>query len=188
MKNIKILFTLIALLGFSGCTRSSNYYVLSLSTHPTAVYAKNNRIIGVEKVTVPEYLYKREIAVAKTSNQISMLSGAAWGEDLDVGLTHRLISFLQKKFQQPRVYAYPWGVDKQPSVKVNVDITRFIAQGDKVYLDARWEVINVRTDKRKAKLFSSSVATGRDAASIVDAMNRAFAQLEEDVAKGVQEF
>lgn len=174
------------LLSLGGCVSSNNYYVLSLAPQPTTVYTNSNRIIGVEKVTVPEYMYKREIAVAKTSNQISMLSGAVWGEDLDAGLTHRLISFLQKKFQQPRIYAYPWGVDKQPSMKVNVDITRFIAQGDKVYLDARWEVMSVRTDKRKAKLFSTSVTTGNDAASIVDAMNRAFGQLEEDVARGVQ--
>ena len=107
----------------------------------------------------------------------------------------RLISFLsqqkityvlQKKFQQPSVYAYPWGVDRQPSVKVNVDITRFIAQGDKVYLDANWEVMQLGTHKRKAKLFSTTVPTSSDAASIVDAMNRAFGQLEEDVARGVK--
>lgn len=174
------------LLSLSGCVSSSNYYVLSPAPQPAIVYENKSIIIGVEKVTVPEYLYKREIAVAKTSNQISLLSGAVWGEDLDAGLTHRLISFLQKKFQQPRVYAYPWGVDEQPNVKVNVDIARFIAQGDKVYLDARWEVMNVRTDKRKAKLFSTSVTTDTDAASIVDAMNRAFGQLEEDIGRGLQ--
>jgi cholesterol transport system auxiliary component len=178
---------LMALFGFSGCVTSSNYYVLSVAPQPTTVYANNNRVIGVEKVTIPEYLYKREIAVAKTSSQITLLSGAVWGEDLDAGLTQRLISFLQKKFQQPGVYAYPWGVDRQPSVKVNVDITRFIAQGENVYLDANWEVMNVSSKKHKAKLFSTSVSTRNDAASIVDAMDKAFGQLEEDVAKGLKE-
>lgn len=184
---MKTLFMIMTVLGFSGCVTSSSYYVLSVASQPTTVYTNNNRTIGVEKVTVPEYLYKREIAVAKTSSQITMLSGAVWGEDLDAGLTQRLISFLQKKFQQPRVYAYPWGVDRQPSVKVNVDITRFIAQGESVYLDGNWEVMNVNTKKRKAKLFNTSVATSNDAASIVDAMDRAFGQLEEDVARGIKE-
>lgn len=186
MMNIKTLFTLMALMSFSGCVSSGSYYILSLAPQPATVYQNKNKIIGVEKVTVPEYLYKREIAVAKSSSQISMLSGAVWGEDLDTGLTNRLISFLQKKFQQPSVYAYPWGVDRQPSIKVNVDIIRFIAQGDKVYLDANWEVLNLSTQKRKARLFSTAVTTGSDAASIVDAMGRAFGQLEEDVAIGVQ--
>lgn len=183
---MKMLFMLMALLSINGCVSSSNYYVLSLAPQPTSYYENKSRSIGVKKITVPEYLYKREIAVAKTSSQISLLSGAVWGEDLDAGLTHRLIGFLQKKFQQPSVYAYPWGVDRQPSLIVNVDITRFIAQGDKVYLDANWEVMKVSTHKRKAKLFSTAVSTHSDAASIVDAMDRAFGQLEEDVAKGIK--
>ncbi|MBT8348851.1 MAG: membrane integrity-associated transporter subunit PqiC [Sulfurovum sp.] len=187
MLKIKTLFILMILMSFSGCVTSSNYYVLSLAPQPTTIYANKSRSIGVKKVTVPEYLYKREIAVAKTSSQITLLSGAVWGEDLDAGLTHRLISFLQKKFQQPNVFAYPWGVDRQPSVKVNVDVTRFIAQGDKVYLDANWEVVHVNTNKRKAKLFSTTVSTSSNAASIVDAMDRAFGQLEEDVARGLKE-
>ena len=186
MLKIKTLFMFIILLSFSGCITSSNYYVLSIAPQPNTLYVNKNISIGVKKVTVPEYLYKREIAVAKTSSQISIISGAVWGEDLDAGLTHRLISFLQKKFQQPNVYAYPWGVDRQPSVKVLVDVTRFIAQGGKVYLDANWEVMHVSTNKRKSKLFSTTVSTSSDAASIVDAMDRAFGQLEEDVARGIK--
>jgi cholesterol transport system auxiliary component len=69
-----------------------------------------------------------------------------------------------------------------------VDVTRFIAQGDKVYLDANWEVMQVRTQKRTARLFSTTVSTGSDADAIVDAMDRAFGQLEESVALGVKHF
>ena len=186
MRKIKISLLFILLLSFGGCVTSSNYYVLSIAPQPTAHYASKNRTIGVKKVRIPDYLYKREIAVAKTSSHITLLSGAVWGEDLDAGLTQRLISFLQKKFQQPSVYAYPWDLDREPSVKVSVDITRFIAYGDKVYLDANWEVVHVGTKRSNAKLFSTTEATGNSAASIVESMNRAFAQLEEDVAKGIK--
>ena len=99
MQKIKIFLTLIILFTLNGCVSSGNYYILSQPSQPTATYANKSRIIGVEKVTVPAYLYKREVAVAKTLSQISLLSGAVWGEDLDEGLTQRLISFLQKKFQ-----------------------------------------------------------------------------------------
>ena len=188
MVRMKLLFTLIILLSLNGCISSRSYYVLSNTSAPTSVYPNKHRVIAVEKVTVPEYLYKREIAVATSSSQITLLSGAVWGEDLDAGLTRRLISFLQKKFNQPSVYAYPWGVSREPSVIVKVDVTRFIAQGDKVYLDANWEVMQARTKNRRARLFSTSVATGSDANSIVDAMDRAFGQLEESVALGVKHF
>lgn len=174
------------LFSLSGCVSSSNYYVLSVASQPTTVYANESRSIGVEKVIVPGYLYKREITVAKNPNQISLLSGAVWGEDLDAGLTQRLIGFLQKKFNQPNVYAYPWDTDRQPNIKVKVRVTRFIAQEDRVYLDANWEVENMRTHKRRAKLFSTTALTKSDANSIVNAMNRAFGELEEDVARGVR--
>ena len=124
--------------------------------------------------------------MADTSSHITLLNDAVWGEDLDAGLTQRLISFLQKKFKQPSVYAYPWDLDRVPTLKVSMDITRFIAYKDKVYLDANWEVVHTKTQKRKAKLFSTTVDTRSSAASIVEAMNRAFGQLEEDVAKGIK--
>lgn len=185
-KKIKSLIAVIALFSFSGCGSSANYYVLSVASQPKTVYPNKHRVIGVEKITVPGYLYKREIAVAKTSSQISLLSGAVWGEDLDEGLTNRLISFLQKKFRQPSVYAYPWNVDRIPTIKVKVQITRFIAQGDRVYLDADWEVEHMHTGKRRARLFSTTVATRSDASSIVSSMDQAFKQLEESIASGVR--
>ena len=189
MNKMKIILPFIVLLGLNGCVSSSkSYYVLSMASHPSVVYTKKNSVIGVEKITVPGYLYKREIAIAKTSNQITLLGNAQWGEDLDAGLTQRLISFLQKKFNQPNVYAYPWDVERQPNVKVGIQITRFIAQGDKVYLDANWEVTQLVTHRRMSKLFSTTVPTGSDASSIVQAMDSAFGQLEENVAQGVKGF
>lgn len=184
MFRIKLFFTLGALLIVSGCA-FNNYYVLSTASQPKESYSYKSQVIGVEKVTVPKYLFKREIAVAKSSNQIVFLGGAAWAEDMDAGLTRRVIAFLQKKFKQPRVYAYPWGMDREPDIKVKVHISRFIAQNNHVYLDANWEVKSMRTEKSSVKLFSTTVPTQSDADSIVDAMDRAFGELEEDVALGV---
>jgi uncharacterized lipoprotein YmbA len=184
-----VLFALIAMFTLSGCiTGTSHYYVLSMASQPTSLYAHKRSTIGVEKIIVPGYLYKREIAVAQNSNQITLLRGAVWAEDLDAGLTQRLIGFLQKKFSQPNVYAYPWGVKRQPEVKVNVQITRFIAQGDYVYLDANWNLAKSRSDKTKASLFSVKVPTSSDAQSIVASMDKAFSFLEEEIAKGIYRF
>jgi cholesterol transport system auxiliary component len=187
MTRIKLFLTLSALWIVSGCT-FSNYYVLSTASQPKQSYTHTDQVIGVEKVTVPKYLFKREIAVAESSTQVTFLNASQWAEDMDTGLTHRLIAFLQKKFDQPSVYAYPWGTDSQPDIKVKVHITRFIAQGETVYLDASWEVKSMRTAQRSMKLFSTTVPTKPEASSIVDAMNKAFGALEEDVAKGVREF
>ena len=187
MTKLKTFLIFSTLLIVSGCS-ISNYYVLSTASQPKQTYITKKQVIGVDKVSVPEYLFKREIAVAKSASQVTFLNGSVWAEDLDAGLTHRLIVYLQKKFRQPSVYAYPWGTDIQPDLKVKVRVTRFIAQGNNVYLDANWEVRSMRTQKSSVKLFSTVVPTQSDASSIVDAMDRAFGQLEEDVAKGVKSF
>jgi cholesterol transport system auxiliary component len=189
MKKSKLFLTLAALFLLSGCISSSNYYVLSVASQPSTVYAHKKRVIGVEKVIIPTYLYKRQIAIAKSSSQIDFMSGSEWGEDLDEGLTHRLIAFFQKKFRQPRVYAYPWNTDTLPDQRVKVQITRFIAYGDRVYLDANWEVKNLSTGRSRSSLFNTSVpTTAGNAASIVNSMDAAFRQLEESIANGLKSF
>lgn len=186
MHRIKNTFlALLATFALSGCF-SSNYYVLSNASIPIHTYAYSNMLIGVEKVTVPEYLFKRDIAVAESSSQIRLLPNATWAEDLDTGLTQRLIAFLQKKFNQPNVHAYPWDVAKQPTKRVKVAVTRFIAYGNRVYLDANWQVENMRTGRTKARLFTTTVPSSNDAKSIVSAMDRAFGELEEAVAQDVR--
>ncbi len=187
MFKIKIPSFLLLLLVLAGCV-SSDYYVLSTAPQPAATYKHIRGTIGVEKVVVPKYLFQREIAVARSSSQVTFLSGASWAEDIDEGLTQRLISFLQKKFNQPEVYGYPWDVGEQPRIKVKVQISRFIAQGDRVYLDASIRLENMRTGKRKAVLFSKTVPAGSSASEIVAAMDRAFDLLEEEVAAGVRSF
>jgi len=189
MIKLKLWILTAGLLLLNGCVgSSSNIYVLSVASQPSVVYAKHNRTIGVEKITIPGYLYKREIAFAKSPSQIAFINGSEWGEDLDEGLTHRLISFLQKKFREPRVYEYPWNTDRQPKQKVKVQITRFIAYGDRVYLDANWEIKNV-SGKSRSRLFSTSVpTTSGNPASIVASMDAAFRQLEESIASGLNSF
>ncbi|SFZ98697.1 hypothetical protein MNB_SV-5-360 [hydrothermal vent metagenome] len=185
---LKLLFATIAMFLLNGCIGSSNYYVLSVASQPTSVYTNTHRVIGVEKITVPGYLYKRQIAIAKSNSQIEYVSGSEWGEDLNEGLTNRLIYFLQKKFREPRVYEYPWNLDKHPTQRVKVQITRFIAYGDRVYLDANWEIKD-RSNRSRSSLFSTSVPTSAgNVSSIVSSMNIAFGQLEESIAKGIKSF
>jgi len=185
---LKTVLAAAAVLLLNGCVGSSNYYVLSVASQPQTVYPRHNKVIGVEKITIPGYLYKREIAIAKSKSQIGFISGSEWGEDLDEGLTHRLISYLQKKFREPRVYEYPWNTDKKPNQLVKVQITRFIAYGNRVYLDANWE-IKSSSGRSRSSLFSTSVAMpSNDTQSIVNAMDAAFAELENAISNGLRSF
>ena len=175
-----------SLLALQGCL-SSNYYILSTASQPRDIYPSSKLSVGVEKVTVPEYLFKREIAVAKSASEVHFVNDGTWAEDMDAGLTTRLISFLQKKFNTPNVHLYPWNVDTQPSKKVQVHISRFIAQGDTVYLDATWDVEDIHTHHKNASLFQKRMMIKQSGTSgIVKTMNNAFGLLENTIATGLK--
>ena len=194
MKNFNVLWGMLSLLIFNGCIALPNnqYYILSVASTPIQSDSLTHRVIGVEKISIPAYLYKRDIAIANSSSQITLLSQAQWGEDLDTGLTNRLIAYLQKKFNQPDVYPYPWGVSRQANIKISVQISRFIAQGKQVYLDATWRIEEIQSKKIKSKLFSSIIPIQsedkEDATHIVVAMDKAFMALEKQIANAIKHF
>ena len=179
---IALITTLIVMIGCS----SKGFFVLSTVGTPSSTYTTKYKSIGVEKVTLPQYLFKREIAIAESSSQITFLSSGVWAEDLDTGLTNRVVGFLQKKFNIPNVKPYPWGTDTQPNIKVQIQISRFIAQNDVVHLNANWNITNLNSNKSISKLFSTTVPTDKKEAHIVASMDRAFKELEEDIAIGIR--
>lgn len=185
---MKILLLLTSILFLQGCLSSHNYYILSVAPTPNEIYHSQDKIIGVEKVTLPSYLYKREIAIAHSPQEITLLPNALWAEDLDSGLTQRLIGFLQKKFNQPDVYAYPWGVIRQVDIKVSVNISRFIIEKDSVYLEASWSLEALESTHRISKLFDIKVASTNETKDIVIAMDKAFSALENAIAIGIKKF
>jgi len=185
MLKIKLLLLFGSWLLLVGCGTSS-YYVLSMSSEPSATYRPLRGSIGVERVEVPKYLFKRKIAVAHSASEVSFIDGASWAEEMDEGLTRRLIGFLQKKFHHPEVYAYPWDMENQPDIRIRVRISRFIAEGKRVFLDASVRMENLHSGKYRAILFSKHTVSGSSASEIVAAMNRLFGQLEEKVATEIK--
>lgn len=172
----------ILLLVFTGCTsKEQHYYILSTAKQPAQSFTCA-RSIGVEKVMLPDYMDKRKLTVATSSNQIVQTDAVKWAEDMDEGLTKRLVSFLQKKCRQPKVFVYPWGVDTQPELKVRVQVNRFLAQGNMVYLDVSYVVYDLSSKRSRAYLFNTSVRTTGLSRDIVSAMDKAFGRLEEHIA------
>ncbi|SFV71285.1 hypothetical protein MNB_SV-13-1519 [hydrothermal vent metagenome] len=187
MKTFALLL-LFSMLFLEGCFSSSRYFILSVAPNPKEVYKTEERILGVEKVTLPSYLYKRELVMASSAQEILLFPNALWAEDLDSGLTQRLIGFLQKKFKQPNVYPYPWGVMRQVDIKVSLHINRFIIENNTIYLEASWSLEALATNKRLSKLFSIELESQSDSKNMVMAMDKAFASLEEAIALGLKKF
>lgn len=175
----------LAFLVLTGCFGPSNYYMLTGPSHVEAFPAKHLPTIGVEQITVPEYMQQGKVAVQLSPTQISYSDSSMWAEEMDSSLTKQLISIIQKSFNHPNVYAYPWNLSQQAEMKIRVAISRFIAYGDMVYLDANWEILDLKKGRRYGKLFNTRVPSGRGTASVVASMNVAFEKLSESIVREI---
>ncbi len=169
-----ILLVLFAVLFLSGCSEKS-YYMLSkphiIAHEAVAVSAT----VGVERVTVPDYLKAGKVPLQK-GNRIHYLDDALWAVDLEDDLTNALIFDLQKSLPKCRIFHYPWDREGRVDAVVSVKIKRFIAQDGAVYLDA---VVRVN-DRDRVVSLKEPVASLK-AANIVAGMQRAFFALEHAV-------
>ncbi len=169
---------------FIGCGASSSYFVLATPSTIKTYHTNALPTIGVDKISLPEYLQQNKIAIQLSPTQISYKSDI-WAGDMETLLTKDLIATIQKSFNNPYVYAYPWNLSKQAGMRVKVSISRFIAYKDTIYLDANWEIYNIKTQQSFSKLFSTTVPTKPDTASVVANMSKAFAKLSTTVTQQI---
>ncbi len=179
---LKMIMISLMLLALSGCVGSTHYYMLTGPTVTEGHYAKHLPVIGVEKISLPEYMLRGEVATQLSPTQIHYSSSDEWVEDMEDSLTQQLIAAIQKSFNHPNVYAYPWGLSKQAGIKIKISISKFIAYGNYVYLDATWKINDLRRGKEYNRLFSVKVPSGKDTASVVAGMNKAFGKMAQGVA------
>jgi len=174
-------FYILLLLFFVGCGGSSQYFMLSEPIMIKKYNSRSSSIIGVEKISLPEYMLQGKVAISLSSTEIKYLDTAKWINDMEGSLTKQLIVTIQKSFNTPKVYAYPWDLSRQADIKIKININKFIAYGDKVYLDANYEIKNLKSSKLQGKLFNTTVPTDSSSISIVSSMNIAFSKLTKKI-------
>ena len=172
----------------NGCGSSKYFMLTEPSTSPNKRYNHKLPVVGVAKISLPEYMKQGKVAKQISSTQIDYLDEDNWIEDMEESLTNQLIVSIQKSFNTSSVYAYPWGLSKQAAIKVQVRINKFIAYGNYVYLDANYEIIDTNSGKKYSKLFDTKVATKEDVESMVSSMNIAFSKLSSKIMDGLNRF
>ena len=71
------------------------------------------------------------------------------------------------------VAIYPWESPRTVDRQVVIQVTRFIASGDRVFLDARWRILNRNGNQVRSETISLVENTdGQDYDAIVSAMSR----------------
>jgi uncharacterized lipoprotein YmbA len=173
---MKYITGLIILIVLGGCGVKHQYYMLSAPHEITPVKSNIKKNIGVETLEIPSYLQAGKVAVLKADNQLVYLDDALWAVDMQKDLTDSLIFDLQKSLPACRVFHYPWEGSGKIDKNVKIKITRFIARGSYVYLDA---VVRIN---RKDKIISLKIPTDTtNKTAIIESMKKAFFALEREV-------
>ena len=187
MRSAGITGAILILSLLSGCMSSSQRYMLTAPTMVEKHYTKQLPIIGVEEITLPEYMKQGKVAIQLTPTQIHYSQSDEWMDNMEASLTKQLIATIQRSFNHPNVYPYPWGLSQQAGIRIKVAISRFIAYGDAVYLDANWKISDLKRGREYGKLFSIKVPCGKDTASVVAAMNKAFGKMSQSIVSEINQ-
>jgi len=164
---------LAALLAGCATTPESQFYVLQ----PRAWNAPASKkvpgkptTIGLQPVTLPDYLDRPQIVTGKGSVGIHVAEFHRWGEPLGSGMARVLRDTLKTCLTPHTIPAFPWG-DTRPDLQIKISVNTFIATpGAKATLVADCRLID-REGNGTLHTFSTERPAGTDYTSIVQTMS-----------------
>jgi len=178
MRNVWIIFALIAIVG---CGGASKQYLLSVNSKHIVPGRHKNVQIGVDKVIVPGYMEESRIAIKRSQGEIEYRK-EIWAVPTAKSLTDSLIRTLQKKLSNPNVYLFPWDIEKEQGRRVKVTINELIYDHGVVILEATYFIKRIGSKSKRSYLFTTQAPSSKDTASIVQTMGTLFGRLTEEIA------
>ena len=181
---------LILLLGY-GCVSNPgggiHYYLLMPSSSAESVPAHRHLNIGIGPIELPEYLSRAHIFTQTGETQLKSNKQHRWAGSLENNFTDVLATDLGMQLQKSHIEIYPWDRPRSVDRQIVVHVTRFIADGRTVYLDARWRVLDKQGEQRKvatARLQQSldNNAAEDDFDAIVSLMSELVGELAHEIA------
>lgn len=159
------------------------------SSRGGGVRVKGTATIGLREVELPNYLDQSQLVTRVGPNEVKFLETARWGEPLGAMLTRVLASDLAAAAGLDEVVFHPWSRSRAPSYELRISVQRFEQDSQQVVLDAIWQARDstgtVVIPPSSARL--TEAATAGDPQAVVEAMNRALAQLSRRIVEVVQQ-
>ena len=191
MMNKRLLFLPLILFLAYGCASNpgsgTHYYLLTPSSPGGSISTHRHLNVGIGPIELPEYLSRAHIFTQTGKTQLKSNKQHRWAGSLENNLTDVLATDLGMQLQMSHIEIYPWDRPHTVDRQIVVHVTRFIADGRTVYLDARWRVLDKQGDQRRigsARLqnsLESSVADD-DFDAIVSLMSDLVGELAHEIA------
>ncbi|CAO3424423.1 PqiC family protein [Azospirillum doebereinerae] len=176
-------------IGLPGCSSApQRLYVLTPLPRQTVTPQRNGRSIGVQAITLPEYLDRPEIISHAGPNELATSPDDRWAEPLPANMTRVVAENLSVLLGTDRVHTLPSRREEEADYEVAIAVDRFErTTTDNSVLDARWVILNGGTQKvvvsNRTRL--TAPVSGDGYAALVAAMNETLTALSRDVAKDI---
>ncbi|HBH35227.1 MAG TPA: hypothetical protein DDW45_02125 [Gammaproteobacteria bacterium] len=126
-----------------------HYYLLTPSSSAGSLSAHRHLNIGIGPIELPEYLSRAHIFTQTGKTQLKSNKQHRWAGSLENNFADVLATDLGVQLQKSHIEIYPWDRPRSVDRQIVVHVTRFIADGGSVYLDARWRVLDKQGGERK---------------------------------------
>lgn len=128
MKKSKIGFILLVVFILVACGRSKNpeFYILNpISPQKKPINAYHNLRIGIDKVSVPAYAEKPQLAINYTAHRMGLDEDKQWIEGLDKNTTRVIVTNLASLLPGAIVNSSPWDSIFKPNYHLAINIIQF---------------------------------------------------------------
>jgi uncharacterized protein len=185
---VKLLLLLLLLL--SGCVTTPggdiHYYLLTPTTPAAPAPARTSLSVGIGPVELPEYLSRPYIFTQTGTTQLQSHRQHRWAGSLENNFTDTLAAEVGARLHQRHIEIYPWDRPGAVDRQVVVHVTRFIAVGRNIHLDASWQVLDRQGERRNtASARLQKNLPGRASADDFDAIVTTMSELVGELAKRI---
>ncbi|MFC3908969.1 membrane integrity-associated transporter subunit PqiC [Legionella dresdenensis] len=172
------------LLASCGSGKEPQYYVLNPANISAAPVRHTDLNLGIEDISIPEYLDKPQLMIFLTPNQSAIDDNHQWAEELSNNIRRVITTNLQNFLPGALVELKPWNNKFEPNYYLQINISQFkvdtqgnsILQASYVFYDKTHAIRQF-----KASYCQKLLKITPDA--IVASMNNNLTRLCRDIAK-----
>ncbi len=180
-----------ALLLCGACARSPrcSFYTLTATAQSGAPLPPARRpSLAVTSVTVPELVDRPQLVLSSGGTQVRLLETHRWAEPLKGGIARTVAENLSRLLAAEQVSSYPQNASLAADYRMELDLLRFDALGERVELDALWTIRGadggLAGSGRSRRV---EAVAGRGEAAVVSAFSRGLAGVCGEIAQALRE-
>ena len=181
MKNILLSAFVLILSGCLFSTPKSDFYILESDQNQNKISDKSLQV-GVQDVSVPDYLLRPQIVLQKNgSPQIEISEFHRWASDLPEMIQNTLILDLQKALPRSEVKPLLYGGKLKYVVKI--DLEKMVGSfKNEAYLSGTWQILNAKGQILQQNRFQFNEKVGSNYMSYVQAQSLLMKKLALEIA------